>query len=102
MSGQWYRQRNVLVLAALALVVVVVILAVLVFGDPPTFKERVDDAETCAELDEVAADARDPGGINEEAILDSVDDPDSPRAKELNDGIVDALIVTIRSNELNR
>lgn len=70
-------------------------------GDDPTFEERVREAETCAELEEVAADARDPGGINPEAILESADDNQTARDKEFQEGIGDSIAVFARAEALN-
>jgi hypothetical protein len=75
--------------------------AYLLLREPPSFADRVKAVDTCAELDEVAADSRDPGGINPEAILDSLDNPDSARSKEFTEGIGDSVLVVLRGNELN-
>lgn len=87
-------------LKAAALVTLGLLCAACGGSDNRTFAERVEDADTCAELEEVAGEMRDPGGINPEALKNLGDDPDSERSKELMDGVTDALAVEIRSQEL--
>jgi hypothetical protein len=76
--------------------------AFLLLRDSPSFAERVKASDTCAELDEVAADGRDPNVPEDDpdALLRALDDPESARSQELRDGIVDSVLVVTRAREL--
>ncbi len=93
------KPKVVVLVAGLLLLVGV---AYLFLRDAPSFKERVEAADTCAELDEVAADARDARVPEDDpdALLRALEDPDSARSKELMDGLIDSLAVVGRADEL--